>query len=145
MELLDVSRCKCTMSRQESNRRLDGRSRSSSTGGWLIMMALLSSCTPCKHRSASRLCTRCWMLIIIAVKLIVFYSRWFDQTHLRSTQSSVYYALATASQMDEYCDCTGGNTARWCCRCRRDHIARRDSTQQNCFVELNRVGRCDHS
>jgi len=25
-----------------------------------------------------------------------------------------------------------------------DHIARRDSTQQNCFVELNRVGRCDH-
>jgi len=26
-----------------------------------------------------------------------------------------------------------------------DHIARRDSTQQNCFVELSRVGRCDHS
>jgi len=25
-----------------------------------------------------------------------------------------------------------------------DHIARRDSTQHNCFVELNRVGRCDH-
>jgi len=25
-----------------------------------------------------------------------------------------------------------------------DHIARRDSTQQNCFVELNRVRRCDH-
>jgi len=24
-----------------------------------------------------------------------------------------------------------------------DHIARRDSTQQNCFAELNRVGRCD--
>ena len=25
-----------------------------------------------------------------------------------------------------------------------DHIARRDSTRQDCFVELNRVGRCDH-
>jgi len=25
-----------------------------------------------------------------------------------------------------------------------DHIARRDSTQHNCFVELSRVGRCDH-
>jgi len=25
-----------------------------------------------------------------------------------------------------------------------NHIARRDSTKQNCFVELSRVGRCDH-